>query len=199
MQGVGHSALSMAAIGLAAGFADTAAADVFEVTRRGDPPPGPCLGNDCSLREGSGNLLGGRARREVEPQLPFPPDGCAIAVRSPLRIDTAWRLAPEFFAPAVVCTDIKEDTPAGHEVMPERLACRYSARALFAEVSDEESRFVVSALHATRVLAESADARSMSGSRSSTAQSRWRSRVWSSPSSSRLMRKQAPVGDRLTG
>jgi hypothetical protein len=26
-------------------------ADAFEVTRRGDPPPGPCLDDDCSLRE----------------------------------------------------------------------------------------------------------------------------------------------------
>lgn len=38
-------------------------------------------------------------------------DGCAIAVRSPLRIERVWRLEPRAFEPAVVAGAIDEPVP----------------------------------------------------------------------------------------
>ena len=76
-------------------------------------------------------------------------DGCAVAVRSPLRIERAWRLQPEAFEPAVVGDAIAEPVPARYEVLPPALAIRFSTRTLLAEVSDGERRFVTAAFHAT--------------------------------------------------
>src|SRR4051794_3229033 len=41
----------------------------------------------------------------VPPETPrraFPPDGCAIAVRSPIRIESSWRVEPALFGSGAV-------------------------------------------------------------------------------------------------
>jgi Endonuclease/Exonuclease/phosphatase family len=76
-------------------------------------------------------------------------DGCGVAVRPPLQIERAWRLDPGAFEPVTVASRIAEPVPVGFEVLPERLAARFSTRTLFAEVSGGERDFVAAALHAT--------------------------------------------------
>jgi hypothetical protein len=93
--------------------------------------------------------LRGIYSHDVEPALAFPPDGCGIAVRPPFRIEATRRIAPERFQPGAIGAAIPEDTPAGYEEMPERLACRYSARTLLAELSADGQRFTVGSFHAT--------------------------------------------------
>lgn len=66
-----------------------------------------------------------------------------------LRIERAWRLDPRAFEPVAVARRIDESVPVGFEVLPERLAARFSTRTLFAEVSGGERDFVAAALHAT--------------------------------------------------
>jgi hypothetical protein len=79
----------------------------------------------------------------------LPPDGCVIGVRAPLDLRDAWRLAPSDFAPKVVKGYIDESTPVRYESMPSRLACRFSARTLFAEVVGDAGPFVACSFHAT--------------------------------------------------
>lgn len=88
---------------------------------------------------------------DVEPRLPysaFPPDGTAIAVRSPLVLGEVWRIEPNAFKPAVVKARIPEVTPAG-TAMPERLRDRYSGRTLLARISGHGKEFVACSFHAT--------------------------------------------------
>jgi hypothetical protein len=76
-------------------------------------------------------------------------DGCAVAVRSPLRIERGWRMEPGAFEPAVVADAIDEPVPARYKVLPAALAVRFSTRTLLAEVSGGARRFVAAAFHAT--------------------------------------------------
>jgi hypothetical protein len=94
--------------------------------------------------------LTGLHSHDLDPPLDVKPaDGCAIAIRSPLQVKQAWRLLPERFAPAVVARDIDEPTAPKYEVIPQRLACRYSARTILAEILADEDQFLVASLHAT--------------------------------------------------
>ena len=76
-------------------------------------------------------------------------DGCAVAVRPPRQIERAWRLDPGAFEPVAVGSRIDESVPVRFEVLPERLAARFSTRTLFAELSGGERDFVAAAFHAT--------------------------------------------------
>lgn len=110
----------------------------------------PWLDEICSVS----GLVGSHSH-DVQPPLPLsPPDGCAIAVRPPFEILDAWRLPPESFQPAVVATQIVEETPLEHEVMPDNLACRNSARTLLAKMAVGERELVVGSFHATPGTAE---------------------------------------------
>src|SRR5207244_1182546 len=93
--------------------------------------------------------LGGVYSHDVEPALPFPPDGCAIAVRHPIEMTRTWRVPPVEFQPSAIQAEIPEDIPAGYDGLPERLACRYSARSLLAEVAVDGRDLVVASFHAT--------------------------------------------------
>lgn len=87
---------------------------------------------------------------DVGPQLASaPPDGCAIAVRPPLALGSAWRLPVDRFHPAVVARAIREPIPAKYENLPSGLACRFSARTMFAEVHTADGTFVAGSFHAT--------------------------------------------------
>jgi hypothetical protein len=89
--------------------------------------------------------------RDVDPRLDVRPlDGCALAVRPPLKIRRAWRLSPERFDPAAVASPIDKRTPTGEERMPYSLACRYSARTILGEMELGGRVFVAASLHATR-------------------------------------------------
>ena len=55
-------------------------------------------------------------------------------MRAPIQIESARRLEPAFFETEAVRAEIAEDTPTGYETLPERIAYRYSARALLAEL-----------------------------------------------------------------
>jgi hypothetical protein len=76
-------------------------------------------------------------------------DGCAIAVRSPLRIERAWRVAAAAFAPVTITAAIDESVPKGYEQLPEELAARFSARTLLAHIGGGQRPFVAVAFHAT--------------------------------------------------
>ena len=94
--------------------------------------------------------LSGVCSLDVDPKLAGRlRDGCAVAVRSPLRIERASRIEPGVFEPAVLADAIDEPVPDGYEVLPSGLAIRFSTRALLAEVSGGERRFVAAAFHAT--------------------------------------------------
>jgi len=87
----------------------------------------------------------------VSPETPeraFPPDGCAIAVRSPIQIDSSWRIDPALFRSEAVC-EIPDELPVGSQPVPERLTYRYSARALLAELTVGGRRFAAGSFHAT--------------------------------------------------
>lgn len=87
---------------------------------------------------------------DVPPVLPgWRGDGCAVAVRPPLRIERAWRLETGAFEPVAVGSRIDESVPIGFEILPERLGTRFSTRTLFAELSGGERDFVAAAFHAT--------------------------------------------------
>lgn len=98
---------------------------------------------------GATGLIGVHSHDVDEPLATRPPDGCAIAVRKPLVLSRSWRLPPERFDPEAVAQAIQEPTPPGHATLPPGLACRFSARTLFAEVQAKEGIFVAAALHAT--------------------------------------------------
>jgi hypothetical protein len=93
--------------------------------------------------------LPGVYSHDVEPALAFPPDGCAVAVHPTLQIRRAWRVAPDAFQPSAVQAEIAEETPIGYEHLPQRLACRYSARSLLVELSVDDRTFVAASFHAT--------------------------------------------------
>lgn len=96
--------------------------------------------------------LTGVHSHDVAPEVPhseFPPDGTAIAVRPPIQIERGWRLDPALFETEAVRAEIEEDTPAGFETLRRRIAYRFSARALLAELMAGERRFVVGSFHAT--------------------------------------------------
>ena len=82
------------------------------------------------------------------PERAFPPDGCAIAVRSPIQIDSSWRIDPALFRSEAVC-EIPDELPVGSKPVPERLTYRYSARALLAELTVGGRRFAAGSFHAT--------------------------------------------------
>ena len=67
-------------------------------------------------------------------------DRCAVAVRPPRQIERAWRLEPGAFEPVAVGSRIDESVPIRFEVLPERLAARFSTRTLFAEALRRRAR-----------------------------------------------------------
>lgn len=80
--------------------------------------------------------LSGMHSLDVTPVLPaWRGDGCAVAVRPPLRIERAWRLETGAFEPVAVGSRIDESVPIGFEILPEPLGTRFSTRTLFDEVS----------------------------------------------------------------
>lgn len=79
----------------------------------------------------------------------LPADGCAVAVRSPLRIMTARSIGPQMFMPAVIEGLIGEDTPPGYERLPQELLVRYQARSLIARIADGVHEFAAASFHAT--------------------------------------------------
>lgn len=83
------------------------------------------------------------------PRSAFSPDGCAIAVRAPIRFGQCWRIPPECFMPDAVQSQIFEEPPVGFEPMPERLAFRSSGRSILAELTVDGERLVVGSFHAT--------------------------------------------------
>lgn len=94
--------------------------------------------------------LEGVHSHDAPPEQPrWPRDGCAVAVRPPLQIDRTWRIPGGDFQPEAVRAEIDEETPPDHEVLPERLACRYSARTLLAELVVDARSFVACSFHAS--------------------------------------------------
>lgn len=83
------------------------------------------------------------------PTRAFSPDGCAIAVRSPIELGKRWRIPPESFMPQAVQREFSEDPSDDFEPMPERLAYRYSGRSLLAEIALDGETVVVGSFHAT--------------------------------------------------
>jgi hypothetical protein len=79
----------------------------------------------------------------------FPPDGCAIAFRETIETGEHWRIPPESFTPEAVQRKIFEDPPDDFQPMPKRLAYRYSARSILAELALGGERVVVGSFHAT--------------------------------------------------
>ena len=73
----------------------------------------------------------------------------AVGTRVSVVVKRTWCLPPEKFQPSAVDADIVEPVVAGHEVMPESLACRNAARNLFAHVVVEGRELAVASLHAT--------------------------------------------------
>ncbi|MBY5162102.1 endonuclease/exonuclease/phosphatase family protein [Salsipaludibacter albus] len=96
--------------------------------------------------------LDGVHAHHVAPDTPrsaYPPDGTAIAVRAPLRIERAWRIPPEDFLPKTVQEQLFEEPPHDLEPLPDRLAQRYSGRSLLAEIHGGSQPFVAGSFHAT--------------------------------------------------
>ena len=94
--------------------------------------------------------LEGELSYSLDPELPFTAkDGCAVAVRAPLRIVREWRIPPDHFQPKEIAKRIPEDPIPDYEELPANLACRYSGRAPFAEVALNGERFVAASFHAT--------------------------------------------------
>jgi hypothetical protein len=88
----------------------------------------------------------------VPPETPkraFPPDGCAIAVRSPVQIESSRRVDPALFKAERVHAEVEDELPSGFEDLPERLRYRYSARTLLAELTIDGRRFAAGSFHAT--------------------------------------------------
>lgn len=59
----------------------------------------------------------------VAPETPkraFPPDGCAIAVRPPIQIESSRRVDPGLFRSEAVHAGIEDEFPVGFEDLPER-------------------------------------------------------------------------------
>ena len=94
--------------------------------------------------------LEGELSYDLDPELPFTAkDGCAVAVRAPLRILREWRIPPDHFQPKEVAKRIPEEPIPDYEELPANLACRYSGRAPFAEIALDGERFVAASFHAT--------------------------------------------------
>jgi hypothetical protein len=79
----------------------------------------------------------------------LPADGCAVAVRPPLRIMNTVPIAPEMFMPPVIEALIGSDTPPGYERLPEQLLVRFRARSLIARITDGLYQFAAASFHAT--------------------------------------------------
>lgn len=96
--------------------------------------------------------LDGRHAHFAPPSVPtdtFSPDGCAIAVRAPVEVIREWRPEASVFYPEEVRRALGQDEDDELIEMPERLADRYSGRAMFAEVALDGQHFVVASLHGT--------------------------------------------------
>lgn len=96
--------------------------------------------------------LEGVHAHDVAPDTPrsaYPPDGTAIGVRPPLKVERAWRLPPDEFLPTTVQDHLFEEPTDDLEAMPERLAYRYSGRSLLAEIHNGHRTFVAGSFHAT--------------------------------------------------
>ena len=79
----------------------------------------------------------------------FPPDGCAIAVSDKVKVGACRRIPSEQFMPDAVQRGIYEEPPAGFQPMPQRLADRYSARSIMAELTVADESLVVGSFHGT--------------------------------------------------
>jgi hypothetical protein len=79
----------------------------------------------------------------------LPADGCAIAVRPPLRIMSARTVEQGMFMPAAIERLIGPDTPSGYERLPEELLVRFRARSLIAQIVDGPDEFAAGSFHAT--------------------------------------------------
>jgi hypothetical protein len=123
---------------------------------------------------------------EVPPEMPFSfRDGRPIAVRAAVRMETSWRIPDGDFQPKVVRARIPEETIPNYEELPENLACRYSGRALLAQLSLEARGLWPHRFTPLRAREGSMPARFTSSNRFSTMQSPWRSMTWASPTCSR--------------
>ena len=76
-------------------------------------------------------------------------DGCAIAVRPPLRTMSAQTVEPGIFMPPAIETLIGPDTPSGYEQLPGELLVRFRARSLIARIVDGPREFAAGSFHAT--------------------------------------------------
>ena len=85
----------------------------------------------------------------LEPTPGLPSDGCAVAVRPPLRILSALPIPERLFSPAAIEELIGPDTPPGYEHLPHELLIRFRARSLIARVADGLHEFGAASFHAT--------------------------------------------------
>jgi hypothetical protein len=85
----------------------------------------------------------------LEPTPGLPADGCAVAVRAPLRILGALPVQERLFRPAAIEALIGPDTPPGYDQLPAELLVRFHARSLIARVADGLNDFVAASFHAT--------------------------------------------------
>ncbi len=78
-----------------------------------------------------------------------PPDGCAILVRDPVRLENPRRIAPEGFSPAWLDQWVGPPPPLDPRPMPDRLLHRFSARSLLADLRVAGQHLTVGSFHAT--------------------------------------------------
>ncbi|UJA20473.1 endonuclease/exonuclease/phosphatase family protein [Thermoleophilia bacterium SCSIO 60948] len=90
--------------------------------------------------------------QHCDPEVPrraFPPDGCAIAVKRGFEVVSRRRIPPKAFGWEVLEAAYREPKPLDFGSMPERLALRYSARSVLAEVRSDQGSFTAASFHAT--------------------------------------------------
>jgi hypothetical protein len=102
---------------------------------------------DLIRRELGVDLISTHERLDGTPGLPA--DGCAVAVRRPLRILSALPVHERLFSPPVIEALIGPDTPPGYEHLPPELLLRFRARSLIARVADGLHEFAAASFHAT--------------------------------------------------
>jgi hypothetical protein len=76
-------------------------------------------------------------------------DGCAIAVRPPLRTMSAQPVEPGMFMPPAIEALIGPDTLSRCEQLPGELLVRFRARSLIARIVDGPREFAAGSFHAT--------------------------------------------------
>jgi len=64
-------------------------------------------------------------------------------------LETSWRIPPEAFDPVAVAKALSDPGPPAFDVMPERLAQRFSARTLISRITGSGGTFLAASFHAT--------------------------------------------------